>query len=78
MLDFTKSMDKMLLPTTKQAWADLLILAILLGAINVATKGFADFGWLSVNPSPWLLVPLFLGRATASSGALARGCWWGF
>jgi hypothetical protein len=61
MLDFTKDMGKMLLPTTRRAWADLLILLVLLGTLNFFTKGVSDFGWLGMNPSPWLLVPLFLG-----------------
>ncbi len=61
MLDYLKGVNRTLLPTTKRAWADLMILLIILTVINVATTRFTDFGWVEVNPSPWLLVPLFLG-----------------
>lgn len=46
---------------TNTAWADLSILVVLLGLLNGFTVGFKDWGWMTLNPSPWLLVPLFIG-----------------
>ncbi len=47
--------------TTNIAWLDLVVLGVVLGIINLTTVGFKDWGWMGVNPSPWLLLPLFLG-----------------
>jgi hypothetical protein len=58
-----KYLDNFQIRTTNRAWADFLAFAVILGLFNMATVGLADWGWLSakMNPSPWLLIPLFIG-----------------
>lgn len=47
--------------TTNRAWGDSLIMIVILAVLNIGTVGLADWGWMTLNPSPWLLVPLFVG-----------------
>ena len=61
MLENTTKSQGFSLRTTNRAWADFLILSIVLAVINLTTAGPADWGWMKLNPSPWLLIPLFLG-----------------
>lgn len=69
----TKIIEKLHLKTTDRAWADLAILVVILGALNMATTGVADWGWMKVNPSPWLLVPLFLGARYGFGWGVSAG-----
>ena len=61
MLENTTNNQGFSLKTTNRAWADFLILSAILGLINFTTVGLADWGWMKLNPCPWLLIPLFLG-----------------
>ncbi len=42
------------------AWHDGCLIGLVLAVLNVWLAG-QDPGWMNVNPTPWLLVPLFLG-----------------
>ena len=39
---------------------DLVVIGTLLGVVNRLTN-VSDFGWLALNPSPWLLLPVLIG-----------------
>jgi hypothetical protein len=47
--------------TTNHAWMDFALLTLILTLLNLAIVGVNDWGWLALNPSPWLIIPLFLG-----------------
>lgn len=47
-------------PAPKRVWLDGAVIGGLLLAIN-ALFGRGDPGWLEVNPSPWLLLPMMMG-----------------
>lgn len=59
---------------------DLLVIGALLGVVNRLTSS-EDFGWLALNPSPWLLLPVLIGvrygvvqgliAGTVASGTIA-------
>ena len=69
----TNFIDKIHLRTTDRAWADLAILTVILAVLNLATTGFSDWGWMTVNPSPWLLIPLFLGARYGFGWGVSAG-----
>lgn len=54
-----------------KALRDVALLSAVLAGINyLAARG--DFGWLGLNPSPWLLLPALIGvRYGVSAGVLA-------
>jgi len=59
------------------AWIDAPVLALLLLAVNSLIEP-GDIGWLSLHPSPFLLLPIIIGGrygfiAGLCSGALAAG-----
>jgi hypothetical protein len=53
---------------------DMLLVGCLLGSLNwLVTRG--DFGWMGLNPTPWLLLPALLGgRYGVGPGLLAGLC----
>ncbi len=48
---------------------DVTILVILLGTANYF-GGKTDPGWLGVNPSPWLIIPIYLGARHGLTGGI--------
>ncbi len=70
-----KSLDNFQIRTTNRAWLDFFALIVILGLLNMATAGLTDWGWLDekTNPSPWLLVPLFIGVRYGFGPGLCSG-----
>lgn len=57
-------------PSTAKVIRDTLLLGILLAGLNYVLA-HDDPGWLSLNPTPWLLLPLLIGaRYGVTSGIL--------
>ncbi|MCB1088648.1 MAG: hypothetical protein KDM63_16540, partial [Verrucomicrobiae bacterium] len=52
-----------------KATADAIVLALLLAGTNWLIDK-ADPGWQRLNPTPWLLLPLFLGGRYGIGGGL--------
>lgn len=46
---------------------------LLIGGINLGTSGMADWGWMGINPTPWLLVPLFMGARYGFGWGVSAG-----
>ncbi len=61
------------LRTTNVAVVDALLMVGLLAGINLATVGWRDWGWMELNPTPWLLVPLFMGARYGFGWGVASG-----
>lgn len=57
----------------KKAWVDALVLGIVLICINLVFSE-SDPGWLSVNPSPYLLVSVLVGARYGSTAAFYTAC----
>ena len=51
---------------------DLLTVGILLGLVNLGVSP-GDFGWLNLNPSPWLLLPALMGARHGVASGLISG-----
>ena len=43
-----------------KAFRDVLLLGAVLALINYLAA-LSDFGWMRLNPSPWLLLPALIG-----------------
>lgn len=54
------------------AWIDFAVFAALLLAINLLGSP-GDPGWMKVNPTPWLLLPLFMGARYGFAWGLGSG-----
>lgn len=56
--------------STGRVVRDVLLLGLLLGGLNYVVAPL-DAGWVSLNPTPWLLLPLLIGaRYGVTSGAV--------
>lgn len=58
----------------RKAWLDVGVLSGILVGINVGFS-FHELGWIEVNPSPYLLIPIMVGARYGTTAAFYTAAW---
>lgn len=58
--------------TTLACFRDIVVIGFVLGLVNIGLSK-NDFGWLGLNPTPWLLLPILIGGRYGLTQGLMSG-----
>ncbi|MBL9115431.1 MAG: hypothetical protein JNJ83_10535 [Verrucomicrobiaceae bacterium] len=58
--------------TTLACSRDIVVIGLVLGLVNMGLSR-GDFGWLGLNPTPWLLLPILIGGRYGLTQGLVSG-----
>ena len=59
-------------PSLAKGIRDIIVIGGILGGVNAAVSQ-GDFGWLQMNPTPWLILPALIGARYGVFMGVASG-----